>query len=103
MPTRSVSSASSGIARAGGAHPARQLGERLIRSLDILASYVCDLRRVFPPEICLLPRARHVVRAVDDRLHPPKSRVPRWADLFLPEAEGRSRQGDERIPALVQV
>src|SRR5439155_24576389 len=92
MPTRSVSAMS-----------ARELRERFIRSLDILPSHVRDLRRVLRPKIRLLARARHVVRAVDHRLHPPQPRVPRRADLLLPEAAGRRWQRDERIAALVQV
>src|SRR2546427_9304683 len=82
---------------------ARQLGECFIPSLDVLPSHVRDLRGVLRPKIRLLARTRHVVRAVDHRLHPPEPRVPRRADLLLPEAGGRRRQRDERIAALVQV
>src|SRR5258706_13847201 len=92
MPTRSVSAAMS----------ARELRERFIPALDVLAPDVRDLRRVLRPKIRLLARARHVVRAVDDRLHPPQPRVPGRADLLLPKGGGRRRQGDERIAAIVQ-
>src|SRR5258706_1072632 len=93
MPTRSVSAVMS----------ARELSERFIPALDVLAPDVRDLRGVLRPKIRLLARARHVVRAVDDGLHPPQPRVPGRADLLLPEGGGRRRQRDERIAALVQV
>src|SRR5712691_4213264 len=82
---------------------ARQLRECFIRTLDVLPPNVHDLRGVLPPKVRLLARPRHVVRAVDHRLHPPEPCVPRRADLLLPEAGGGRRQSDERIAALVQV
>src|SRR6266403_1659649 len=102
MPTRSVSAATQGPWAPTGSMSARQLRERFIRSLDVLPSHVRDLRRVLRPKIRLLARPRHVVRAVDHRLHPSEPRVPRRADLLFSEAGGRPRQRDERIAALVQ-
>src|ERR1041384_1444051 len=79
-----------------------QLREGFIRALDVLAPYVGDLGSVFWAEIHLLAGAGHVVRAVDDRLHPPQACVPGRADLFLCEARRRG-QRDERVAALVQI
>src|SRR2546427_249549 len=94
MPTRRVAPA--------GTMSGRRLRERFIGSLDVLPWHVRDFRGVLRPKIRLLARTRHVVRAVDHRLHPPEPRVSRRADLLLPETGGRG-QRDERIAALVQV
>src|SRR5258705_2910466 len=82
---------------------AHWLVDCLTPALDVLPPYVRDLRRVLRAKIRLLARARHVVRAVDHRLHPPQPRVPARADLILRKGGGGRRQGDERIAALVQV
>ena len=48
-------------------------------------------RRIGGAKISLFARARNIMRAVDDRLHPAQARVAGGADLFL--AEGESGEG----------
>src|SRR5437868_13157412 len=67
---------------------------------NIHAEYERDARRISFVQVLLFAGTRDVVRALNDRLHPPQTSITRWTDLSGIEILGR--EFDEPVGALVR-
>src|SRR5687768_6816797 len=84
-----------------GISSAWDVGIGIIGTVDEIAIHVSNFRRFLARQISLLARARNVVRAMQDGLHPAQPRITRGTDLFLREIHGR--QSLVGIAAFVQL